>query len=232
MKNTHVEKSIYSSANRRSIYCRFVKKFIDTTFAIILFFALLPLNFIISIAIVIDTGLPILYKSERGGCNGKTFQIYKFRSMIQNADKLGGGTTALDDKRVTKVGQFIRKIKLDEIAQIINIIRGEMSFVGPRPELLKYTSHYSEKEKIILEVKPGITDYSSIVFINLDEVVGSENADEMYEKYVLPKKNQLRIKYAETISFETDMKLLFETLLSVMKKTIKYLNKYKPRGYE
>lgn len=143
--------------------------------------------------------------------------------MVKNADQIGGGTTALNDPRITKFGAFLRKTKLDETPQLFNILSGKMSFVGPRPELLKYTDNYSEDEKVILQVRPGITDYSSIEFINLDEVVGGENADEMYEKYVLKKKNELRIKYAEIVSFGTDFKLFFMTVGRVFQKAFRYI---------
>ena len=105
--------------------------------------------------------------------------------MVKNADKIGGGTTALHDPRITKVGNFLRKTKLDEIPQLGQVLQGKMSLIGPRPELLKYVNQYEGEEKDILQVRPGITDFSSIEFINLDEIVGGENADEMYEKYSL-----------------------------------------------
>ncbi|MGG3689491.1 sugar transferase [Caldifermentibacillus hisashii] len=209
----------------KGIYNRVIKRILDLIVAVIFLVLLIPVYIVISLFIIADTGFPILYKGERGGYKGKTFKIYKFRTMVKNADKIGGGTTALNDSRITKFGHFLRKTKLDEITQLINIIKGEMSFVGPRPELLKYTSQYSGIEKYILEVRPGITDYSSIEFINLDEIVGGENADEFYEKYVLEKKNQLRIKYAATVSFKTDLYLFTTTVLRVTKKAINYIRR-------
>lgn len=145
--------------------------------------------------------------------------------MVKNADKIGGGTTALNDSRITKIGNFLRKTKLDETANLINIIRGEMSFIGPRPELIRYTEKYDGVEKYIFEVRPGITDYSSDVFINLDEIVGSENADEMYEKYVLANKNALRVRYAAEVSFKTDIKIFFKTVFDVLKKAFSFIFK-------
>lgn len=135
-----------------------------------------------------------------------------------NAEKLGGGTTALQDKRITQIGHFLRKTKLDEIPQLFNIILGQMSFIGPRPELPQYTNLYNEEEKIILSVRPGITDLSSKHFVNLDEVVGSDDADSAYEQYVLKKKNQLRIQYVKEQNFLLDMYLFFSTILVVSKK--------------
>ena len=182
-----------------------------------------PLYLIIAVAIAVESGTPVLYKPLRGGYKQIPFQIYKFRSMVKNADKIGGGTTALHDPRITKVGNFLRKTKLDEIPQLFNILRGNMSFIGPRPELLQYTDRYEGEEKLILEVRPGITDYSSIEFINLDEIVGQGNADEMYEKYVLKKKNALRIKYAKEVSFAADIKLFYLTVWHVIKKALSFI---------
>lgn len=206
----------------KGIYNRYIKRILDFVMALLFSIILIPMYILISLFIIIETGFPVLYKPNRGGYKGKTFKIYKFRTMIKNADKIGGGTTALNDHRITRIGHFLRKTKLDEITQLINIIKGDMSFIGPRPELIRYTSEYKGKEKYIFKVRPGITDYSSIEFINLDEIVGGENADEMYEKHVLKRKNQLRIKYAKNVSFKTDIKLFYKTVVMVVKKAIGY----------
>lgn len=207
------------------IYNRYVKRFLDLVFSLLLFVLLLPVYAVIAIAIAVDDGLPVFYRAQRGGYNGKTFRIFKFRTMVNNADKIGGGTTALNDSRITKVGNVLRKTKLDETANLINIIRGEMSFIGPRPELLQYTDRYEGVEGYILKVRPGITDFSSDIFINLDELVGGENADEMYEKYVLKNKNALRVQYAAEVSFKTDIKIFFKTVFDVLKKAFSFLFK-------
>ena len=204
----------------KGIYNRVFKRIIDFILAIILLIILLPVYLVIAVAIIFESGLPVFYQADRGGYREETFKIYKFRTMVPNADQIGGGTTALNDSRITKVGSFLRKTKLDEIAQLINVIKGEMSFVGPRPELLRYTQQYSGDEQLIVKVRPGITDYSSLEFINLDEIVGSGNADEVYEKYVLKRKNQLRIQYAKEVSFATDAKLFFRTVIRTVKKAL------------
>ena len=147
------------------IYNRYIKRIIDFMLGIFFLFPLLPIYLIIAVAIIVETGLPVFYRAERGGYQNVSFRIFKFRSMVKNADKIGGGTTALNDPRITKVGDFLRKTKLDETPQLFNILKGDMSFIGPRPELLRYTDHYTEKEKHIMDVRPGITDYSSIEFI-------------------------------------------------------------------
>ena len=206
-----------------SIYNKYIKRVIGFVLALVLLIPLLPVYIVIALLIVIDSGFPVFYKADRGGYKGKTFKIFKFRSMVKNADKIGGGTTALNDSRITKVGAFLRKTKLDEIPQLFNILNGTMSFVGPRPELLRYTEKYAGEEECILKVRPGITDYSSIEFINLDEIVGGDNADEMYEKHVLKRKNELRVKYAKTVSFKTDVKLFFLTVHRTIKKALKFV---------
>ena len=211
------------------IYNRFVKRVLDFTITLIALCFLWPFYLIISVFIIIEDGFPVFYRAERGGYKGKPFRICKFRSMIKNADQVGGGTTALGDPRITKVGNILRKTKLDEIPQIGQVLLGKMSLIGPRPELLQYVNQYEGEEKDIFQVRPGITDYSSVEFINLDEIVGGENADEMYEKYVLKKKNQLRVKYAHTVSFKTDVYILFKTLGAVFGKAFGFLVKKEHR---
>lgn len=211
------------------IYNRYIKRVIGLIIALPFLVIAIPIYLVISIAIIAEDGRPVFYRPLRGGYKGKNFRIFKFRTMVRNADKIGGGTTANHDPRITKVGGFLRKTKLDETANLINILIGTMSFIGPRPELLQYTEKYEGDEKEILEVRPGVTDYSSIEFINLDEIVGSGNADEMYEKYVLKKKNTLRIKYAETVSFGTDCKIFFTTIWKVIEKAFGFIVKKEHR---
>lgn len=211
------------------IYNKHIKRIID--FGIALPFAIIaiPLYILISIAILIDDGRPVFYRPLRGGYHNKPFRIFKFRTMVRNADQMGGGTTANHDPRITKVGNILRKTKLDETANLINILLGTMSFIGPRPELLQYTKQYVGEEKLILEVRPGVTDYSSLEFINLDEIVGNENADDVYEKNVLKEKNALRVKYAKTVSFRTDSSIFFRTIDRVFKKAFGFAFKQEHR---
>ena len=206
-----------------SLYNRYIKRIIGLLIAIPLLIILLPVYLIISVAILSEDGRPVFYRALRGGYKKKNFRIFKFRTMVKNADQIGGGTTADHDPRITRTGRFLRKTKLDEAANLFNIILGTMSFVGPRPELLQYTENYAGDETEIFEVRPGITDYSSLEYINLDEIVGSENADEMYEKYVLKKKNALRVKYAETVSFKVDCKIFFKTIRMVMGQALGFI---------
>lgn len=212
-----------------SIYNRYIKRVLDILISGAALSILWPAYLVIGLLIAAEDGLPVFYRAERGGYRGKTFRICKFRSMVKNADKIGGGTTSLRDPRITKVGNFLRKTKLDEIPQLGQVFLGKMSLIGPRPELLRYVSQYQGEELEILQVRPGITDYSSVEFINLDEIVGTENADEMYEKHVLKKKNALRVKYARTVSFRTDVYILFKTVAAVLKKAFGFIVKKEHR---
>ncbi len=143
--------------------------------------------------------------------------MLKFRTMVPEAEKIGGPSTALNDPRVTSIGRCLRKYKLDELPQLINVFRGEMSIVGPRPQVEQYTRLYTEEEKIILSVKPGLTDFASIRFINLDALLGEENVDEKYLRTVEPEKTRLRMEYAKNPSFGKDMKILFLTFLQMFR---------------
>lgn len=204
-------------------YNRFVKRGLDILASGMILLIIWPVLLVVAVAVAVEDGFPVFYRAPRGGYLGKEFRICKFRTMVKNADKIGGGTTALHDPRITRVGAFLRKTKLDELPQFGQVFLGKMSIIGPRPELLRYTEQYRGEEKDILKVRPGITDYSSIEFVNLDEIVGGENADEMYEKLVLAKKNALRIKYAHTVSFATDMKLFFGTAWAVLDKAFGFI---------
>lgn len=209
----------------KGIYNLYIKRVLDIVFSAIALLFLWPLFLVIGAAIVLETGFPVLYRAPRGGYLNRPFRVMKFRSMVPNADQIGGSTTALHDSRITKVGNILRKTKMDELPQFIQVLKGDMSIIGPRPELLQYTEKYTDREKVILKVRPGITDYSSIRFINLDEIVGGENADEMYEKLVLKKKNRLRMKYAYRVSFATDVYIFFATAAAVLDKACAFLFK-------
>lgn len=229
VKRTHGAGKVRKRPAYDGCYNKYIKRILDITFSGAALCFLWPVYLIIGAFIAAEDGFPVFYRADRGGYRGKPFKICKFRSMVKNADHIGGGTTAFHDPRITKVGNILRKTKLDEIPQIGQVFLGSMSFIGPRPELLQYTEQYTGEEKDILKVRPGITDFSSIEFINLDEIVGGENADEMYEKYVLKKKNQLRVKYAHSVSFLTDLFIFFRTLGAVFHKAFGFLVKKEHR---
>src|SRR3989338_5339356 len=193
------------------------KRLFDFTMAFVGLFLLWPLFLIIATFIKINSRGPVFCRGVRTGLYGKSFRIFKFRTMVVNAENIGGHSSALNDIRLTKIGKFLRKYKLDEFPQLINILKGEMSFVGPRPQVDDYTKLYNDEEKIILSVKPGITDYASIRFINLDKILGDSQVDEKYKKEIEPEKNRLRIKYAKEHSFWIDCKILFFTCFYLFK---------------
>ena len=181
----------------------------------------MPIFLIVAILIKIDSSGPIFYRGIRAGKNGKTFHIFKFRTMVLDAERLGSGTTALNDFRVTSVGKVIRKYKLDELPQVFNVIKGDMSIVGPRPELLEYAAKYEGEEKLILSILPGITDYSSIKFNALDVLVGEVDANKEFNEKILPQRTALRLKYVKERTFLGDIRLIFLTFQIILMKFFK-----------
>lgn len=198
----------------------FLKRVIDIIISISFLILLLPLLIIIAVIIKFTGTGPIFYYGKRTGLYGKPFKIIKFRTMVIDAEVIGGPTTGTDDPRVCRFGRFLRKSKLDEIPQLINVLLGQMSLVGPRPEVEVYTSRYIGEEKLILLMRPGITDYSSLKFADLDNMVGVTNPDNYYQEYILPVKNQLRIKYVKEWNLKSDFSILWMTLRKVLKNII------------
>jgi lipopolysaccharide/colanic/teichoic acid biosynthesis glycosyltransferase len=158
----------------------------------------------------------VFYRGVRAGKNEVSFKIYKFRTMVENAENIGGYSTSINDTRLTKIGRFLRKYKIDELPQFVNVIKGEMSLVGPRPQVLYYTNQYKGEEKSILSVRPGITDLASLYFSDMDKVLGFGNAERKYETEIEPVKNLLRLKYVNEQSFVLDMRILIETVFSLI----------------
>ena len=189
------------------------KRFFDFIISLIVLIIFGPLFLILAILIKKDSEGPVFYRQVRIGKNGKPFRIFKFRTLVNNADKSGVTSTKEDDVRITKVGRFIRKYNLDELAQFINVLKGEMSIVGPRPEIPYYVNMFTEEEKVILSVKPGITDWACIW--NPDEgklLAGSEDPDRDYLEKIRPEKIRLQLKYIEKHSFWIDFKIMLMTL--------------------
>jgi len=196
-----------------------IKRVFDIFFSLIGLIIFSPLFFLIAYLIKREDGGPVFYRGVRIGQFGKPFRIYKFRTMVVDAEKIGGPSTADDDPRITKIGKFIRKYKLDELPQLINVLKGEMSIVGPRPEVPFYVNMFTEEEKKILNVKPGITDWASLW--NPDEgaiLAGSSDPEKTYMEKIRPIKLKLQLKYVEERSFLTDLKIIFLTVLTVLTK--------------
>lgn len=205
-----------------------LKRVFDIIFSAVGLLLMFPNFAVVALIIKVTSPGPVFYRGVRTGRFGRPFRIYKFRTMFVGCEKLEGDTTALNDPRITRVGAFLRKYKIDEFPQLINVLKGEMSIVGPRPELPAYTDRYTPDERRILEVRPGITDMSSMVFSSLDERVGSEDPDKVFEEEVMPIKNKLRLEYVYNISFWNDMKLIFLTFVEILSKAIRK----KPAGPE
>ena len=201
------------------LYSKLVKRLLDLLLALLL----LPFGLVVMLPIAAAVKLtskgPVLYQALRGGYHNKPFSILKFRTMVVGADQYSG-TTALNDPRVHALGVCSGAHKLDELPVMINILRGDMSFIGPRPELLKYTSRYTPEEQCILWVRPGISDPSSIKLISLDEAVGHDDPEGAYERNILGEKNRMRVAYAKSQSFGIDAGLLIQTIVCVARKIV------------
>lgn len=177
-----------------------------------------PLLLLIALAILIDDPGPVFYRQVRVGRNGKTFRIFKFRSMVMDADKKGLAITVGRDSRITRVGAVLRKTKLDELAQLLNVFLGQMSFVGPRPEVPKYVELYTPYQRQVLLVRPGITDYASIAYRNENDLLaGAPNPEAMYIEQIMPDKIELNMKYLREISPLADIRLILKTIVAVIK---------------
>jgi lipopolysaccharide/colanic/teichoic acid biosynthesis glycosyltransferase len=201
-----------------NFYANIGKRFFDTLLSIFGIILFSPLLLMISLAIKIADKGPIFYSQIRIGQNFRKFRLFKFRSMITDADNNGFFITHKGDPRITPVGKFLRKYKLDEFPQLINVLMGDMSFVGPRPEVEKYVEKFREDYKYILSVKPGLTDFASLEYIDEEEILKKfSNIDESYVDEILPKKIELYKKYISEISFKTDQKIIFKTLFKLSK---------------
>lgn len=170
---------------------------------------------IVALAILITMGRPIIYGADRAGRNGKPFRIAKFRSMRPAGPRGVTHHSGNDDPRLTYVGRFIRGFKLDEFPQLVNVLVGNMSIVGPRPEIIEYTALYTEEQQVILSVRPGITDYASLEFVDLGTLLSGGDPDAMYFEKVWDAKMELRMRYVREQTIWTDFKIIFRTFGAV-----------------
>ncbi len=197
---------------------KFSKRCFDIFFSLLGISLLLWLFLIIAIAIKCSSKGPVLFKQERVGKDAKLFKIWKFRSMVVNAEAKGMQITTDGDNRITKVGKFIRKTKIDELPQLFNVLSGKMSFVGPRPEVPKYVAIYNAEQMHVLSVKPGITDLASIEFRNENDLLDNEeDPEKKYIEVIMPAKLTLNLKYIEKAGFFYDIGLIFKTIEKVIK---------------
>lgn len=195
-----------------------MKRFFDVVISATGLLLLSPAFLLLALVIKLDSHGPVFYRGVRVGRNGRHFNIYKFRSMVADAERRGAASTSTTDLRVTRSGHFIRKFKFDEFSQLINVFLGDMSVVGPRPEVQKFVDKYTEDEKQILSVRPGITDWSSIKFHNEGEIIeasGIPDADEAYEKLIRPEKLRLQLKYIKERNLWVDIKIIVSTVMTL-----------------
>ncbi|MBC7495267.1 MAG: sugar transferase [Flavobacterium sp.] len=178
-----------------------------------------PFFLIIAIVIKLNSKGPVFYRQVRVGKDGKDFRVYKFRSMFTDADKKGLLTVGGNDSRITSVGLFLRKYKLDELPQVFNVLKGEMSVVGPRPEVRKYVDLYNDEQRKVLSVLPGITDYASIEFKNENELLAkATNPEQFYIDEIMPEKIKLNARYIDNKSIFQYIKIVFLTIIGIFKK--------------
>lgn len=190
------------------------KRIYDLLLAFIGLLVLSPLLLLISVLVRLSDGGPVFFKQQRVGRNGHLFGIWKFRTMVMNADKMGLKITSRNDPRITRLGRILRKTKLDELPQLYNVLRGEMSFVGPRPEVPRYVALYTPAQSEILKLKPGITDLATLEFRDEEELLRSAgDVERFYVEHCLPRKIELNLLYARKANLWQDTIIIFQTIL-------------------
>jgi lipopolysaccharide/colanic/teichoic acid biosynthesis glycosyltransferase len=200
------------------LYQKYIKRLMDFSLSLVGLIFLFPVFVVIALLIKLEDGGSVFFRQERVGQNWKPFKIYKFRTMVENAERMGVLVTKGNDPRVTKIGKFLRRYKLDELPQLINVLKGDMSLVGPRPEVYKYAKEYKEDYDEILKVKPGITDYAALEYIDEEKILeSSDDTERAYLEKVLPEKIKYYKKYLRDISFFTDLKLIIRTIIRIIR---------------
>lgn len=200
----------------------FCKRVFDIFVSLIMLIVLSPVFFLLAIAIKLDSKGPVFYRQVRVTQYGKKFRIFKFRTMVQNADKIGAQVTTAGDSRITRVGKLIRKCRLDELCQLIDVFRGKLTFVGTRPEVPKYVESYSNEMMATLLLPAGVTSETSIYYKDEDELLsGSQDVDKTYVEKILPDKMYFNLKSLEEFGFWRDIKVMFMTVFAVLGKEYK-----------
>ena len=191
-----------------------VKRIFDFLLSLFGIIILSPIFIIVSIAIKLDSKGSILFLQKRVGRYGKEFNIYKFRTMVTDAEKLGKQITVGKDNRITKVGAFLRKFKIDELPQLLNVLKGDMSLVGPRPEVPKYVALYNEEQRKVLDIRPGITDMASLRYKDENDILGKvDNPEEYYINVIMKDKLNLNLEYIEKSNVFFDIYLILKTII-------------------
>ncbi len=194
-----------------------IKRLFDILFSLVVLIIFLPFGVVISLLILSTSRGGVFYRQVRVGKEGKLFKLFKFRTMRTNADKTGKLTIGMKDPRITTIGYFLRKYKIDEFPQFINVLLGDMSVVGPRPEVKEYTNLYTENQRKVLAVKPGITDYASLEYFDENRLLGeSENPKKTYIEEIMPAKLELNQKYISKPTIRNDLKIIWLTVKKVV----------------
>ena len=195
------------------------KRCFDLLFSFLGLLFLSPVLLLVATAVKLGDGGPVFYRQERVGQGGCRFRIWKIRTMRVNADKLGPSITKNGDARITPVGRVLRKWKLDELPQFINVLWGDMSFVGPRPEVPRYVALYSDEQLRVLALRPGITDLATLEFRNEEELLAkAEDPEKYYREYCIPRKIELNLQYAARASLLTDLRLICATVVAIIRR--------------
>lgn len=196
-----------------------MKRIFDILFSVSVLLLIFPILFIIGISIILESRGGMFFSQTRIGKNEQAFQIFKFRTMSVDSEKKGQITVGDRDPRITQVGFFLRKYKLDELPQFWNVLIGEMSIVGPRPEVPYYVNFYDKNQRQVFKVKPGITDYASLRYFDENVLLGkSEDPEQTYIKEIMPQKLALNLEYVQSHSFLNDLKIIGKTVLRILKK--------------
>lgn len=195
-----------------------MKRIFDIILSLVGIMILCPFYIIIAVLILLDSRGDVLYKQERVGLNGSVFKVFKFRTMKPDSFLKGALTVGSRDPRITNIGYYLRIYKLDEFPQLFNVLLGDMSFVGPRPEVKRYTDLYNEEQKKALSVRPGITDYASIKFRNENDLLsGSDDPERLYIDVIMPEKLALNMKYINNNNIFKDIEIIFNTFYTIIK---------------
>jgi len=207
-----------------------MKRIIDILLSFIVLVLGMPFYLIIGMLIALDTKGRVLYKQSRVGRNNVDFELYKFRTMCVDADQGSLITVGTHDARITRVGAFLRRFKIDEVPQFFNILKGEISIVGPRPEVRKYVDMYTPEQMRVLSVRPGLTDYASIRYVNENEILAaSSDPERTYIEDIMPDKLNLNLKYIDEQSFWTDVKIILQTIIAIInRKTVSLRRNHLP----
>ncbi|PDY22434.1 glycosyl transferase [Bacillus cereus] len=217
MKTDSVRK--YYELLYKKRFSLFFKRIFDIVMGVLVLLILSPMFILISIAIKVDSKGPVMFRQVRVTQYGRQFKIFKFRTMVNDADKVGTQVTTKDDNRITRVGKLLRKIRLDEIPQLFNVILGDMSFVGTRPEVVKYVEKYTDEMMATLLLPAGITSVASIQYKNEEQLLtNTENVDETYINEVLPEKMRYNLRSIESFCFFGDIRTMINTVFAVIKR--------------